>query len=68
MSKGRIFRREASWSTRTTWLEIYETGTGKIKLRGRVERWKIKRGGRNRLVITEIPYTMMGAGHRKVFK
>ncbi|MCD7735993.1 MAG: DNA topoisomerase, partial [Lachnospiraceae bacterium] len=41
-------------------LQIYETGQGKIRLRGRVEVEKVK-GGRERLVITEIPYTMMGA-------
>ncbi len=42
-------------------LSIYETGQGKIKLRGKVEVEKIK-GGREQLVITEIPYTMIGAG------
>ena len=41
-------------------LKIYETGTGKIRLRGRVEVEKLK-GGRQQLVITEIPYTMLGA-------
>ena len=41
-------------------LDIYETGTGKIRLRGRVEVEKLK-GGRKQLVITEIPYTMLGA-------
>lgn len=41
-------------------LEIYETGTGKIKVRGRIEEEHVK-GGRERLVITEIPYTMIGA-------
>ncbi len=40
--------------------EIYETGTGKIRLRGKVEIEKAK-GGKERLVITEIPYTMVGA-------
>ena len=40
---------------------IYETGTGKIKLRGKVEVEDVK-GGRKRLVISEIPYTMIGAG------
>lgn len=40
--------------------EIYRTGTGKIRLRGRVEVEPMK-GGKERLVITEIPYTMMGA-------
>ncbi|MCI8416404.1 MAG: DNA topoisomerase 4 subunit A [Lachnospiraceae bacterium] len=39
---------------------IYESGTGKIKIRGRVETEKVK-GGRERLVITEIPYPMIGA-------
>ena len=42
-------------------LSVYETGQGKIKLRGKVEVEKIK-GGREQLVITEIPYTMIGAG------
>ncbi len=41
-------------------LNIYETGQGKIKLRGRVETEKDK-NGKMRLVITEIPYTMIGA-------
>ncbi len=40
--------------------EIYETGSGKIRLRGRVQTEKQK-GGRLQLVITEIPYTMLGA-------
>lgn len=40
--------------------EIYKSGTGKIRLRGRVE---VEHGknGKERLVITEIPYTMIGA-------
>lgn len=42
-------------------LSIYETGQGKIKLRGKIEIEKIK-GGREQLVITEIPYTMIGSG------
>ena len=41
--------------------EIYETGTGKIRLRGKVTTEKGKSGHIN-LVITEIPYTMIGAG------
>ena len=41
-------------------LSIYETGVGKIKVRGKVEVEKMK-GGKERLVITEIPYTMIGA-------
>ncbi|MBQ9700497.1 MAG: DNA topoisomerase, partial [Lachnospiraceae bacterium] len=43
--------------------DIYETGTGKIKLRGKLEFEEGKgRSERERLVITEIPYTMIGAG------
>lgn len=42
-------------------LSIYESGTGKIKLRGKVEVEEAK-GGKKRLVISEIPYTMIGAG------
>ena len=42
-------------------LKIYETGSGKIKIRGKVEVEELK-GGKKRLVISEIPYTMIGAG------
>ena len=42
-------------------LEIYETGVGKIRLRGKVETEKGKNGHIN-LVVTEIPYTMIGMG------
>ncbi|MCR4896938.1 MAG: DNA topoisomerase 4 subunit A [Lachnospiraceae bacterium] len=44
--------------------EIYETGTGKIRIRGKVEVEKLK-GGHTAVVITEIPYTMIGAGISK---
>ena len=41
---------------------IYETGSGKMKLRGKVHFEKAKkRSERDKLVITEIPYTMIGA-------
>ncbi|WP_026508639.1 DNA gyrase/topoisomerase IV subunit A [Butyrivibrio sp. MC2013] len=43
---------------------IYETGEGKIRIRGRVETEKARNGHIN-LVITEIPYTMIGAGISK---
>ena len=39
---------------------IYATGQGKIKIRGKVEVEKGK-GGKDKVVITEIPYTMIGA-------
>ncbi|MDE7252543.1 MAG: DNA topoisomerase 4 subunit A [Acetatifactor sp.] len=45
-------------------LEIYETGTGKIKVRGKVEFEQVK-GGRTNVVITEIPYPMIGANIAK---
>lgn len=41
-------------------LEIYKTGMGKIKIRGKVE-VEHGKGGKDRIVITEIPYTMVGA-------
>ena len=40
---------------------------GKIKIRGKVEVEKGK-GGKDRLVITEIPYTMIGANIGKILK
>ena len=42
-------------------LAIYESGTGKIKVRGKVEVEEGK-GGKKRLIISEIPYTMIGSG------
>lgn len=39
---------------------IYESGTGKIKLRGKVDVEKGK-AGKQYLIISEIPYTMIGA-------
>ena len=40
--------------------DIYRTGTGKIRLRGKIAVEKGKNGKEN-LVISEIPYTMIGA-------
>ncbi|MDE7444299.1 MAG: DNA topoisomerase 4 subunit A [Lachnospiraceae bacterium] len=45
-------------------LEIYETGTGKIKVRGKVDIEKGKAGKTN-VVISEIPYPMIGANISK---
>lgn len=42
-------------------LDIYETGAGKIKVRGKVE-LEEEKSGKHKLVISEIPYTMIGAG------
>ncbi len=41
--------------------DIYETGQGKIKIRGKVE-IEEQKSGRKQLVISEIPYTMIGTG------
>ena len=45
-------------------LAIYESGTGKLRLRGKVITEKGKAGKTN-VVITEIPYTMIGANISK---
>jgi DNA gyrase subunit A len=45
-------------------LSIYETGVGKIKLRGKVD-VETGKGGKLSLVISEIPYTMIGANIAK---
>lgn len=45
-------------------LKIYETGQGKIKIRGKVDVEELK-GGKKQLVISEIPYTMIGTGISK---
>ncbi len=44
--------------------EIYENGVGKIKVRGRVSVEKAK-GGKINVVVTEIPYPMIGDNIRK---
>ena len=43
---------------------IYETGTGKIKVRGKVDIEPLK-GGKTNVVISEIPYPMIGANISK---
>ena len=45
-------------------LNIYETGVGKIKIRGRVDFEQVK-GGKTNVVITQIPYTMIGVNISK---
>jgi DNA gyrase subunit A len=58
--KGPDFPTGAMVVNKDELLKIYESGTGKIKVRGKVEIEAVK-GGKQRLVITEIPYTMIGA-------
>lgn len=45
-------------------LDIYETGLGKVKVRGKINIEKTK-GGKLNLIITEIPYPMIGANIAK---
>ena len=45
-------------------LEIYRSGTGKIKVRGKVDVEKSK-GGKTKIVISEIPYPMIGSNISK---
>lgn len=44
--------------------DIYESGKGRIKIRGKIEIEELEKGKKN-LVITEIPYEMIGEGIRK---
>ena len=47
-------------------LSLYETGVGKLKLRGKIDvELGRRKSDRDKLVITEIPYTMIGAGINK---
>ena len=47
-------------------LDIYETGNGKLKLRGKIEvELGRKKADKDKLIISEIPYTMIGAGINK---
>lgn len=53
-------------ANRSDLLDIYRTGTGKIKLRGRIEiELGRRKSDKDRLIVTEIPYTMIGAGLNK---
>jgi len=47
--------------------EIYRTGAGRIKLRGKLEvELGRRKTDRDKLIISEIPYTMIGAGINKM--
>lgn len=46
--------------------EIYKTGSGRIRIRGKIEYEPATgKNGKDKLVITEIPYTMIGLGIKK---
>ena len=43
--------------------DIYDTGNGKLKIRGKIEvELGRKKSDKDKLIISEIPYTMIGAG------
>ena len=53
-------------ANRSDLLDIYHTGMGKIKLRGKIEiELGRRKSDKDRLIVTEIPYTMIGAGLNK---
>ena len=59
--KGPDFPTGGSIVNKKDLLKIYESGHGKIKVRGKVDVEDLK-GGKKLLVISEIPYTMIGNG------
>lgn len=48
--------------------DIYKTGNGRIRIRGKIEFEKGTFGERDKLIVTEIPYTMIGEGINKFLK
>lgn len=52
-------------SNKSELLHIYETGTGKVKIRGRIDFEAGNGTEKDRLVVSEIPYTMTGEGISK---
>lgn len=65
--KGPDFPTGGIISNQSDLLEMYETGKGKIRVRAKIVEEKGKNQKTN-LVITEIPYTMIGAGICKLPK
>lgn len=60
--KGPDFPTGGIVTNKSELLEIYKTGKGKIKLRGKASvEYAQRKSDRDRIVITEIPYTMIGA-------
>lgn len=62
--KGPDFPTGGIVSNKSDLVSFYESGIGKIKIRGKIEVEDIGKGKKN-LVITEIPYTMVGDGTSK---
>lgn len=66
--KGPDFPTGGFIANKSDLLSIYETGTGKLKLRGKIEFEQGKGSEKDKLVITEIPYTMIGDGISKLLQ
>ena len=62
--KGPDFPTGGIIANKSDLMGIYEKGEGKLRIRGKVEIEELK-GGKKNIVITEIPYTMIGAGISK---
>ncbi|WP_029200152.1 DNA gyrase/topoisomerase IV subunit A [Oribacterium sp. NK2B42] len=64
--KGPDFPTGGIIANKSELVDIYRSGTGKLKLRGKlVFEKKEGRSDRDKLVVTEIPYTMIGQGIMK---
>jgi len=64
--KGPDFPTGGIIANKSDLVDIYRSGTGKLKLRGKlVFEKKTGRSDRDKLVVTEIPYTMIGQGIMK---
>lgn len=64
--KGPDFPTGAIISNKSDLLSIYETGYGRLKLRAKIEvELGRKKSDKDKLIISEIPYTMIGSGINK---
>lgn len=64
--KGPDFPTGGIIANKSELVDIYRSGTGRLKLRGKLQfEKKDGRSDRDKLVVTEIPYTMIGQGIMK---
>ena len=64
--KGPDFPTGGIIANKSELVDIYRSGTGRLKLRGKLQFEKKEgRSDRDKLVVTEIPYTMIGQGIMK---
>ena len=64
--KGPDFPSGGIIANKSELVDIYRSGTGRLKLRGKLQFEKKEgRSDRDKLVVTEIPYTMIGQGIMK---